>query len=218
MKLSILILTHNRPGLFIRAINSVLSILPEYDIEILVNNDTKDIEEVYHNNVCIKYYYEQKQDLSDIYKLLYDNATGEFIYFLEDDDYLKSNFFIGLDFKYDINYLEYMSEPLIQDIGPMCQFKRLTAANRHLLNTTQLSCFLDKYDDRDFQLGQIIFKKKLISIFPTGNYICNDIELFKGLAGLDITIKYLLGQRWVQTTDGGDNISFNNLNKDDRFR
>ena len=218
MKLSILILTHNRPELFTRSINSILQILPNYDIEILVNNDTKDIEEVYHDDVCIKYYYEQRQDLSDIYKLLYDNATGEFIYFLEDDDYLKSNFFAGLDFKYDINYLEYMSEPLIQDIGPMCQFKRLTAANRHLLSITSLSLFLDKYNDRDFQLGQIIFKKKLISTFPVGNHINNDVQLFRELGNKDTTIKYIPGQRWVQTTAGGDNISFDNLNKDERFR
>ena len=104
MKLSILILTHNRPKLFTRCITSVLNILPEYKVEILVNNDTNDIQEVYDNKVNIRYFYEQKNDLSDIYKFLYNTAKGEFIYFLEDDDYLKPNFFNGLDFGYDINY------------------------------------------------------------------------------------------------------------------
>jgi glycosyltransferase involved in cell wall biosynthesis len=57
MKLSILILTHNRPILFKRCINSVLNNLPNFDIEILVNNDSKDITEIYHDNVNIFYYY-----------------------------------------------------------------------------------------------------------------------------------------------------------------
>ena len=47
MKLSILILTHNRPKLFKRCIKSVIKNLPDFDIEILVNNDSNDIEEVY---------------------------------------------------------------------------------------------------------------------------------------------------------------------------
>ena len=54
-KLSILILTHNRPLLFERCINSVLRNLPNYEIEILVNNDTNDIKEIYSDKVSIKF-------------------------------------------------------------------------------------------------------------------------------------------------------------------
>ena len=56
MKLSILILTHNRPLLFERCINSVLNNLPNYDIEILVNNDSNDITEIHNDKVNIYYY------------------------------------------------------------------------------------------------------------------------------------------------------------------
>ena len=44
MKLSILIPTHNRPKLFSRALHSVLNILPKYEIQIIVNNDSNDID------------------------------------------------------------------------------------------------------------------------------------------------------------------------------
>ena len=53
MMLSILILTHNRPQLFKRALTSVLNNLPDYEIEILVNNDSQDIEEIYSDDVYI---------------------------------------------------------------------------------------------------------------------------------------------------------------------
>lgn len=43
MKLSILILTHKRPELFQRCLESALHMLPE-NVEIIVNNDSNDIQ------------------------------------------------------------------------------------------------------------------------------------------------------------------------------
>ena len=93
MKLSILILTHNRPSLFKRCITSVLNNLPNYNIEILVNNDSNDISEVYSDKVDISYFYKKTEKLTDIYKFLFDQSKGEYIFYLEDDDYIRSNFF-----------------------------------------------------------------------------------------------------------------------------
>ena len=216
MKLSILILTHNRPKLFKRCIESVLNNLPAYDIEIIINNDTRDIQELYSDQVCVKYFYEQNDDLSAIYEMLYNKASGEYIYFLEDDDYLQPNFFKDLDYTYDVNYLEYISNPLIQGQGVLSQFKRMTI-NRCIRNITLLEEFIKKYNPRDFQLGQILFKRSLITEFPAGNNTYNDIKLFESLARESITIKYITNQRWVQTIDGQDNISFSDLSNNKRF-
>ena len=141
MKLSILILTHNRPKLFTRAISSVLDNLPEYDIEILANNDTDDIDEIYDDRVSIQYHYFQHDDLSCVYKYLFDLATGEFIYYLEDDDYIMRNFFSSLDLTVDINFMEYISEPLIEDLGPYHSFKKI-AKSRDIDHKNNAKVFL----------------------------------------------------------------------------
>ena len=68
MKLTICILSHNRPVLFNRAIESVLSAPRDFDIEILVNNDTQDITEVQSSSVEISYTYLKSEDLSELYE------------------------------------------------------------------------------------------------------------------------------------------------------
>ena len=216
MRLSLLILTHNRPELFKRAINSVLNNLPEYDIEILVNNDTGDIDEIYDDRVSIQYHYFQHDDLSCVYKYLLDLATSEFIYYLEDDDYIMRNFFSSLDLTVDINFMEYVSEPLIKDIGPYHSFKKISK-NRRINHKNNAKIFIDQFDDEEFQLGQIVFRKSLIDAFPIGNNVCNDYVLFQHIAMASSMFKYIHEQAWVQTTDGQDNISFPDLNTDERF-
>lgn len=216
MKLSILILTHNRPKLFTRAISSVLDNLPEYDVEILVNNDTGDIDEIYDDRVSIQYHYFQHDDLSCVYKYLFDLATGEFIYYLEDDDYIMRNFFSSLDLTVDINFMEYISEPLIKEIGPYHSLKKISKSRR-IDHKNNAKIFVDQFDDEEFQLGQIVFRKGLVSEFPTDNNIYNDYTLFQNITMYGPTFKYIHEQTWIQTTAGQDNISFPELNSDERF-
>ena len=204
--LSILILTHNRPQLFKRALTSVLNNLPDYEIEILVNNDSQDIEEIYSDDVHIEYSYFTDADLSLVYKHLFDRAIGDYVFFLEDDDYINKNFFEDIDFVSDVYYLEYTSNPLMTELGPVCHYKRMTTANKQAKKETVISSFLQKYDDRDFQLSQLVFRKSIVGSWPTGNDIENDKRLFESF--YNGTIKCMSGHRWVQTTDGNDNISF----------
>ena len=96
MKLSILILTHKRPKLFKRCIESVLTNCDDYNIEIIVNNDSNDIEEIYNENIKIKYFY-CKDTLKNIYLKLINLSKYEKVFFLEDDDYITSNFFKNVD-------------------------------------------------------------------------------------------------------------------------
>ena len=90
IKLSILILTHCRPKLFERCINSVITQLPE-GVEVIVNNDSDDIFALAHSQVT--YHYKAMPYLSHIYRFLMQEAKGEHIYYLEDDDYLLDGFF-----------------------------------------------------------------------------------------------------------------------------
>lgn len=215
MKLSICIPTHNRPKLFKRCINSVLNNLPDYNIEILVNNDTNDVEEILSENISIKYYYKKYIDLSKIYKFLFDKSNGKFIYFLEDDDYILPNFFNNLNLNYDVNYFEYFSKPHITFEGKKIATLRQKINRKN--KKFNLKKFIEKSDFEYFQLSQICFKKEKLISFPKGNNLSNDLNLFKKL-NKDSSFIYVDKPCWVQTVDGGDNISFNNLNIDNRFK
>ena len=214
MKLSICIPTHKRPQLFKRAIESIICSAPDFDYEIRVNNDSYDIMEIPGEHVYYTYY--KDTDLSNVYRYLFDSAIGEYIYYLEDDDYIHPNFFENLDLTYDINYVLYTSVDHIEHYGLREAINR-QQSNAHLINTTNYSEFIDTFESTYFQLGQIIFKKDIVQSFPTGNNINNDYKLFSECFDNRSTIKYIDKQLWTQTTDGSDNISFENLNKDARF-
>lgn len=192
-KLSILIPTHNRPLLFKRCLESALHKLPN-DIEIIVNNDTNDIEEIFHPQVT--YHYQSFEHLSQVYEFLLHQSKGEFIYYLEDDDYLTHGFYdyVYTYMNYDLiggNYFPSWNTDLILKCG--------TSMSREF-----------NIDYSIFQLGQFIMKRDLaISFdFPKDSNIHNDRKLVEHV--MSNTNKCLNAPLifYVQTTDGGDNISF----------
>jgi len=173
MKLSILILTHNRPKLFKKCLKSLLLSLNDNNFsnfEILVNNDSNDITEIKHTN--IKYYY-YNFSVNNIYKKLYNLSTGEYIMFLEDDDIIlniknvlknlyTSNLHIGLYKAYDKNKTIYM-------------FKE------YLSNKQKINLSFNNF--KFFQLSQIIFKKTFIN-FPSKYHNENDEKLLQELLNI----------------------------------
>ena len=94
-KLTIIIPTHNRPVLFKRCLNSALKNKPE-SVEILVNNDSFDIEEIHHPNV--KYYYKKYDNFFNCFLFLISKVKTEYFYILEDDDILSHTFYNNLNF------------------------------------------------------------------------------------------------------------------------
>lgn len=192
---SILILTHNRPKLFERCLKSILNNIPD-TVEVIVNNDSNDISEIKHKQV--KYFYKKSNNLSDLYKMLFDYATQEYVYFLEDDDYLIPNFWnIINNLNKDLYYMNFIPSNVSKTV-PILKFKMETENNM-------------------FQLSQILFKKKCCSNFPEGNYLDNDWKLFQNVLSNCNTIKLIRVPMFVQTTDGKDNISFKEYNNDKRF-
>ncbi|HLE09657.1 MAG: hypothetical protein A2504_06960 [Bdellovibrionales bacterium RIFOXYD12_FULL_39_22] len=191
VKLSILILTHNRPILFQRCIGSALENRPS-GVEIIVNNDSQDIKEI----PGAKYFYEKHDDLSLVYKFLFDNAKGEFVYFLEDDDYLMKNFY-----------------KVVMGIKQNTIFRYFPEKN--------IKLYYEYFKDEgkfktEFQLGQIIFKKETVKNFPIGNRLDNDFLLY---LEANANEKFIKNEAclYVQTLDGKDNISYPLLNRDVRF-
>jgi len=198
MRLSILILTHNRPKLFTRCLKSVLSQLPE-GVEIIVNNDSDDIEEIQHPSVT--YHYNKFNSLCEIYKFLLEQATQEYVYFLEDDDYLANGFF-NIELNADLIAGNYCPT---YDTKDMLEYMTLWETN--CLSPSE---FAGKINDEHLQLSQHIFKREKILKFEfkMDSDIHNDIRLVRYAASQSTSIQTLNKVFYYQTIDGGDNISF----------
>lgn len=204
MHLSILILTHNRPNLFTRCLASVLAQITP-GVEVLVNNDSCDIEEIDHPQV--KYFYYASGSLCEKYKFLLEIAQGEYVYYLEDDDYLHKDFLTTrLDADLIVgNYCPTYDTPDILTFMSLYKDSELTSDE-----------FLDRLNTEHLQLSQHIYKRDCILDFefPMDSNIHNDIKLTVYAALQAKTIKTLNKVFYYQTIDGGDNISFppaNNL-------
>jgi hypothetical protein len=166
----------------------VLRNIPD-NVEVLVNNDSNDITEI----EGATYFYEKHDDLSDTYKMLFDKASGEYVYFLEDDDYLTKNFYKHLDFNYDLLYMNFIR---FDEFDEKYEF------------------FMEEVND-EFQLSQILFKKSLVTEFPKGNFLHNDWNLFQHIRTKNPNIKIIKNKMFVQTIHGNDNIS---MTKNERFQ
>lgn len=202
--LSILILTHNRPELFKRCLNSVISENSE-SIEIIVNNDSCDVEELHNDKV--KYFYKKFNNISQIYEFLFSHSKGKYIYFLEDDDYLKQNF-LDQDFDSDIIAGNYCPTYKPNDI-----LKIMNIFKDEIVYDS--SEFTSKLNLEHLQLGQFIFNRSVIEdfIFGTDNNIHNDIRLVYHAASKSTKFRTTNKVFYYQTKDGNDNISFPNTKK-----
>lgn len=198
MKLSILILTHCRPNLFKRCLESVLKQIKP-GVEILVNNDSCDIEEIKHPQV--KYFYYKPASLCEIYKFLLIMAQGDYVYYLEDDDYLATDF-LEQDLCADLivgNYCPKYKTPNMLTFMTLYKNEYKTTKD-----------FLSNLNTTHLQLSQHIFKRHHISNFAflNDNNIHNDIKLVIHAAFQARSIKTVNKIFYYQTIDGGDNISF----------
>jgi glycosyltransferase involved in cell wall biosynthesis len=198
MKLSILILTHNRPQLFKRCLESVLKQLPN-DAEVIVNNDSCDIEEIPHPQVI--YHYHKPNTLCDIYKFLLEQSKGEYVYYLEDDDYLADDFTsipLTADLIVGNYYPTYSPKYLIECLGMYDNELVWPEVFREQMNLEHL------------QLSQHIFKRKSILDFnfTADNNVHNDIRLVLHASTRSNKVQMMKKVFFYQTIDGGDNISF----------
>jgi glycosyltransferase involved in cell wall biosynthesis len=199
MNLSILIPTHNRPHLFARCLNSVLDQITP-NVEVVVSNDSRDVIEIEHPQV--KYYYNEFDSLCEIYQFLLQQAIGEYVYYLEDDDYLLPDFLISLEYGADMIAGNYYPTYETTDklIYPRLYKPALVSPKE----------FLDNLNEEHLQLSQHVYKRSTIVdfTFPKDSHINNDILLTKHAANNCTVIQTTNKIFYYQTIDGGDNISF----------
>jgi glycosyltransferase involved in cell wall biosynthesis len=196
--ISVLILTHNRPALFARCLQSVLKQLP-HGVEVIVNNDSNDIVEVAHPQVF--YHYKKFDSLCEIYKFLLEQSKGDYVYFLEDDDYLVDGFF-DIELKEDMIVGNYCPT-----YGPNDILQYLTLYSDNFMTPM---AFTDTINFEHLQLSQHIFKRQTILDFEfrMDSDVHNDIRLVLHAAKNCKNIKSIKKILYYQTIDGGDNISF----------
>jgi glycosyltransferase involved in cell wall biosynthesis len=168
-----------------------------------VYNDTNDIEEIVHPRV--QYFYGARDSLCEIYKFLLAMAQGDYVYYLEDDDYLVDDF---LEQKLDADLIvgNYCPRYKTKDLIPM-----MTMYKDAWFTPED---FLANLDTENLQLGQHIYKRCHIDSFefPMDSNIHNDIKLTVHAALRAKSIKTTSKVFYYQTIDGGDNISFNHEN------
>ena len=207
MSLSILILTHNRPELFQRCIQSVLDVVPD-DVEIIVNNDSNDITEVRPDRVS--YFYESYDNLSSVYQSLLYKSTKEYVYFLEDDDYLRPSFFdvvLPLNNEYDVisgNYL------------PTHNHTEVVLRSHIVGKYYDKKQFVESLDFHLLQLSKFVFKRSTIIDYPfkNDNNVYNDADLLLHAVTNSSSFICVPNVFFYQTVDGGDNISFEQFTDD----
>ena len=198
-KLSILILTHKRPELFKRCVNSILYQKDLEDVEILVTSDNYDI--TYIRPDIIKYwhntFYKSQTPLTDKYRFLIEHAHGEYVYFLEDDDFLTIN---GLS-----KLLTECSKGNDLILGKFF--------NDENEGYNQRISRIQKQDDEDeFQLGQVLWKRSLFKDFDWNNEfktddIKNDWILLNKIKNIHNCNIYKSTFIFFKQTYNGDNIS-----------
>ena len=204
ISLSILIPSHKRPGLFQRCVKSALENFPDGAVEIIVNNDSKDITPAQHDSV--QYYYESFPELSQVYEFLLSKAKGKYVYFLEDDDYLSQNFYEDV-----MPYLFLIDDESF-DVLSGCYYPTWNMSWVLRCATSQMLGF--RLDDETFQLGQFIMKRSTLQDFPFphDSHIHNDRKLVDCALNNSKRVINIPKVIYYQTTDGGDNISFPETN------
>ena len=204
IELSILLLTHKRPKLFERCITSVINQIRP-GVEIIVNNDSSDIQEI--GNKSIKYFYKKFDNISKIYEFLFSESKGKYVYFLEDDDYLRKDFFnqeLDSDVIAGNYYPTYNTNKLLEIINV---FKDESLSNKNN--------FYEKLNLEHLQLGQFIFNRYAINdfLFGNDNNIHNDIRLVYHALTNSKSFRATNKIFFYQTKDGNDNISFPDTKK-----
>ena len=183
--------THNRPELFKRALGSVLTVLDGYNIEIIIRCDDNSITKEDIPVLDFVPLYHTTKDINGMYQELYEKSTGDYIYYLEDDDFILPYFKKCVDYMFKGNSLL---------VG-------LHKSVNQKINKLQLAEFTSKKDHfyvpDYFQLGQMIFDKRMVTEFPSEYHDENDEHLLRNIltnAPLSET-KYVVNYIFTQGVD-----------------
>ena len=195
--LTILIPTHNRPKELRNALISILAARIVVPFKVIINCDDESVPEEIVNDypsLDITFYKKKFRNWGEVYEFLIKQCETEYLYFLEDDDILKTNFDFLLpstestkwmdEFDYYFGY--YLSHE--REGVSVVKLKRWfsTLLKKNNMHKKLLTGVPE--DLKHFQLGQLVIKKRCIKKIPINNDKYNDYYLFKDNPG---SIKYI---------------------------
>jgi len=234
--INICIMTHARPEMFRRcidAINSNLSTLTTiqkttFNFVILCDDKSVTERQVKLDSDKLTFIdFEPSEDLSDNYRTLLEESKtldpNGYTYFIEDDDYIfidtLHTLFVSANSGAADNYMYNYKHGFGKD------FDNNHIKNFHFLkfdkyNNTNIpvSEFVKKYDDRNFQLGMVLFSNRSIDFrsFPKDNILENDYLLFSKLKGTVLISSRKIYQQGFFNKES-KNVSDSN-NKESKFK
>lgn len=180
--ISILTPTHNRPEKFKRLMDSIES-QSFTDFEVIINNDTDDVDiDSYDDRFNIEY--NKYDNYADIYQGLYNRATSDILWVMEDDDYLAHDGVL---------------EMVVDMFNENDQVNILLVSHFNKTNLTIIThgdgvytrddmCNNKVHNQEDFQFGDMIIKRSQhestndikidISHLKDRNEMCNDFNVY----------------------------------------
>lgn len=164
-----------------------------YNIEIIIRCDDGTVTDDDIPELDYITLYQAPKDLNGMYKELYDKSTGDYIYYLEDDDYLLPHFSKCVDWMFKDN----------------CLLVGLYKSVNKKINKLQIAEYNNKKKDPYFyvpdyfQLGQMIFSRDMVDEFPREYHNENDEFLLSNIlenAPISDT-KYIMNYIFAQGVD-----------------
>lgn len=183
MKFSILLNAQNTNDSFNQCILSILNSFKQtkdIDLEILIFNKLDDITYIDKDNIDIQYFENKDYNFSidfESNQFLFEKATGDFVYLLDDDVIVTNDFFeslIPFFINYDIIIFKYMTKNI--------DYNNLTY-NRTFPIISNKRNFQKKFDGNKFYINQIIFKKTALIKLPGPTFNGTDYDVFKTMNG-----------------------------------
>ena len=161
---SVIIPTYNRAGIIDRAIESVLAqTYQNWELIVVDDGSTDNTKEIVmsYNDERIKYFWKENEERSIARNYGIEKASGNYISFLDDDDYYLPEFFQEFNKKIiaeNIPVAVFMCDEYTEDDEGN---RKLNYTPRHLLNNPVRMLWEIQTSIRPFVIHRDIFKKEI---------------------------------------------------------
>ena len=172
--ISFIIPSYNSANTIKRAIESVLNQNANIRYEIIVVDDgssdnTEEVLKVYENNQKIKFYKKANSGVADTRNYGISKATGDYIIFVDSDDYISENLLNDIE-PYLLQNIELIKwNPIFVDENKNEILKPASVAFKKVTGEQGFNILFGR-DNLIDCLWNYAIKKELIMEFPTGTY------------------------------------------------
>ena len=172
--ISFIIPSYNSANTIKRAIESVLNQNANIRYEIIVVDDgssdnTEEVLKVYENNQKIKFYKKANSGVADTRNYGISKATGDYIIFVDSDDYISENLLNDIE-PYLLQNIELIKwNPIFVDENKNEILKPVSVAFKKVTGEQGFNILFGR-DNLIDCLWNYAIKKELIMEFPTGTY------------------------------------------------